>query len=67
MKILVNGKETELTAENKLISLIQLLSLQEKKGIAVAVNDEVVMKKNWSETNLKQNDKVLIIQAAQGG
>ena len=67
MKIFVNGKETELKNGNRLFSLLQILSLQEKRGIAVALNDEVIQKKNWNETELKPNDKILIIQAAQGG
>ena len=67
MKIFVNGKETELKNGNKLFSLLQILSVEEKRGIAVALNDEVIQKKNWNETELKPNDKILIIQAAQGG
>ena len=39
----------------------------EKKGIAVAVNNVVVAKNAWSGFELKENDKILVIKASQGG
>ncbi len=43
------------------------LSLSNKKGMAVAVNTEVVSKNKWVEYYLKENDELIIIEAAQGG
>lgn len=57
----------ELSEEQHLISLLKKLSLEEKTGIAVAVNAEVIQKKNWSQFELKENDEIIIIEAAQGG
>lgn len=37
------------------------------KGIAVAINESIVLKNNWSSTQLKNQDKLLIIKATQGG
>jgi sulfur carrier protein len=37
------------------------------KGIAIAVNQEVVPKTNWDNFTLQQNDEILIITATQGG
>ena len=36
-------------------------------GIALAVNEKVVPKKEWEKFELKENDKVLLIKATQGG
>lgn len=37
------------------------------KGIAVAVNDEVVPKGAWTERGLRPDDRVEVITARQGG
>ena len=37
------------------------------KGIAVAVNNEIVKKDEWNGFRLKENDKIVIIRAACGG
>ena len=67
MKIKVNSNNFELERSNQLITLIRQLSLEEKSGIAIAVNAEVVQKKEWNKFLLNENDEVVIIEAAQGG
>lgn len=67
MSIIVNGEVLDLKENHQLISLLRQLLLAEKKGIAVAVNDEVIPRKDWSEYVFKENDSVIIIEAAQGG
>jgi len=54
---------------NKNTSLTQLLEeiQHSANGIAIAVNETVVVKTNWSTTLLQDNDTVLIIKATQGG
>lgn len=37
------------------------------KGIAVAVNNQIVPRDRWATTTLQQKDKILIITATQGG
>lgn len=36
-------------------------------GIAVAVNNEVATRTSWATRKLSEGDKVLVIQATQGG
>lgn len=67
MKILCNGEPLVLEQENNLSALMILKGLSEKKGIALAVNNEVIPKNEWSQFALQENDNVLIITAAQGG
>ena len=65
MTVYLNGKEIQV--EGQLQSLLQSQQLHEKKGIAVAVNNQVVPKTSWNFFALKENDKILVIQASQGG
>lgn len=37
------------------------------KGIAVALNNQVIPRINWSSTPLTENDSILIITATSGG
>ena len=66
MKIFVNNKEENLNQENSLALLISK-SLVDLNGIAVAVNNKVIPKTNWEKFQLKENDKITIIKATQGG
>ncbi|MCB4799783.1 sulfur carrier protein ThiS [Neotamlana laminarinivorans] len=36
-------------------------------GIAVAINNEVIKKSNWSSTTIKNDDDIIIIKSTQGG
>ena len=40
---------------------------EKQKGIAVAVNETIVPKKQWESYILQPDDKVLVIKATQGG
>ena len=66
MKVFVNDKEQNLNGENSLENLISKTIL-DTKGIAVAVNNSVILKINWKKFQLKESDKVIIIKATQGG
>lgn len=51
-------------------SLADLIDLEKKSnnnGIAVALNEQVIPKSDWSSTPLKDQDSILIIIASQGG
>ncbi len=51
------------------ISVEELLRHQNiaEKGIAVAINEEILFRDSWATTRLKDQDDILIIQATQGG
>ena len=65
MKITVNNKETEFdgTSVNDLAAQLQL----PEKGVAVAVNNEMIPRSEWSARPLAENASVVIIKAACGG
>jgi sulfur carrier protein len=38
-----------------------------RRGVAVAVNDQVVPRSRWDKTALRDHDRVEILTASQGG
>ncbi|MCB1123441.1 MAG: sulfur carrier protein ThiS [Verrucomicrobiae bacterium] len=67
MNITVNDEMRTLSESVSLQQLIRDLDLVERKGIAVAVNEEVVTRANWPSRHLQDTDRITIIQATQGG
>lgn len=68
MRISVNNNVVELAGEQPtLANLMQRLQFGDKKGIAVAIQDQIIPKSTWPNYTLQENDKVTIIQATQGG
>jgi sulfur carrier protein len=49
------------------LALLRELGLGERKGVAVAINGNVVGRGNWPTQTLAAEDRVLVIQATQGG
>ena len=65
MTVEVN-KEKLVSNETELQALLEEIDISQK-GIAVAVNGEVIMRAAWKETQIQENDKITIIKATQGG
>ncbi|WP_035727669.1 sulfur carrier protein ThiS [Eisenibacter elegans] len=55
------------TAASTLEALLRQQHLTDKRGIAVALNEQVIPKKDWPHTPLPPNAEVLVITATQGG
>lgn len=68
MKLKINNQEkqydqTELTVQ-------QLLDIEiphAQNGIAIAIDDSIVPKSNWTSTHIEDGTEILIIKATQGG
>jgi sulfur carrier protein len=67
MVIRVNDQPREVVPGSSLADLVGELGLAERKGLAIAINDEVVPRSTWLNRALVNNDHVLVIQATQGG
>ena len=67
IEIFVNDKPTALAEGTSLGAFLSGLGLAGKKGLACAVNGSVVARAHWAQRGLQAGDKVLIIQATQGG
>ncbi len=50
-----------------LIDLLKLQGISESSACAVAVNESVIPKEQWSSYLLQDKDSVLIIKPTQGG
>lgn len=55
------------TSSSTLQELLEEYALSSRNGIAVAVNDKVIQRANWSSQQLNEKDVVLVITAAAGG
>ncbi len=66
MNITVNNNAQFVKDPSSIDSLVKQLNV-EVRGIAIAVNQTVVSKSEWSKTQLRENDNITIIKATQGG
>ena len=66
MNIKVNNKMVTVPEGSSLFKLAQTLELPEK-GVAVAVNNQMVPRADWLDKKLAENDQVVVIKAACGG
>lgn len=68
MQLKINGEFQELDLPAQTVAgLLDALKLPATRGMAVAVNDAVVPRSQWSTAELKDKDRVEIIRATQGG
>ena len=67
MEIFVNNQPIQTEEQTSLLSLLLSQVGENTKGLAVAINEEVIPKYEWDKTILNQHDQVLIIKATQGG
>ena len=67
LHVYVNDTERSVTGDTGLLSLLEDMALAGRQGLAVAVNTEVVPRSRWAERRLQEGDRVLVIQASQGG
>lgn len=67
MKISVNNQTKEVPGKVDLSSLLALLNITDKSSVAIAVNQQVIPRQEWDKKIVKENDKVLLITAYEGG
>ena len=66
INIKVNNTIHQFQAASSLATILNELEIV-TNGIAVAVNQNIITKTNWSTKALNEGDEVLIIKATQGG
>lgn len=67
LRIRVNDEPRAVVAGCALQDLLGELALVGVKGVAVAINDQVVPRAAWPVHALRDGDRVLVIRATQGG
>ncbi|EJL62638.1 sulfur carrier protein ThiS [Flavobacterium sp. CF136] len=68
MELKINHQIKQFSADTLSVqSLLDLEIPNKQNGIAVAINNTVVPKTNWSQHFVSETDEILIISATQGG
>jgi sulfur carrier protein len=67
MKVFLNDEQRETLDDIKLIDFLNDLGMNSLNGWAVAVNEEVVPTDKLTNFILSDNDRIILIQATQGG
>ena len=66
MEVTVNGAGRSLPDGSTVADLIPMIT-EQRRGLAVAVNAELVPRTGWADTLLRDGDRVEVLSAAQGG
>ncbi|GGM22936.1 MULTISPECIES: sulfur carrier protein ThiS [Micromonospora] len=66
MDVTVNGAARTVDVGLSVADLVREVTTQQR-GLAVAVNGEVVPRTGWPDTALRDGDRVEVLSAAQGG
>lgn len=68
VSVTINGEDRELPAGATVASVIASLhNAPEGRGVAVAVEGEVIPRAQWPSTELRDGAKVEVVVAVQGG
>ena len=69
MQVEINHQPTKIQSPGKVTvsTMLEELQLFETKGMAVAVNQQIISRSDWNEFPLSENDSITLIQATQGG
>ena len=66
IQIILNGKPHNIKEKTNIISLLEALSLSEKK-VAIEINEEVLPRDNYATKILSAKDRVEIVHFIGGG
>lgn len=64
--IVLNGEKKEIESEVTLDRLLDLFSLP-KQRVAVELNKEVISRKDWEQTAVRDEDRVEVVHFVGGG
>ena len=67
MLVSVNNQSVTLPLACSLAGLVDQFGFRDRKGMAIAVNQQIIPKSTWDSYALNENDQVTIIHATQGG
>lgn len=65
----INGEEKPLGAATPLVDILRARGIDpaDARGIAVAVNERIVRRKDWADRSIEPGDALEIVTARQGG
>jgi len=65
--IFINKEKKELADNTDIIQMLNQNGFEDTKGIAIAINNEVIPKNSWENHLLRDQDNITIITATAGG
>jgi sulfur carrier protein len=66
MRIMLNDTPLQLATVSTLAQLLQQQQLR-TEGLAIAVNNNVIAKRQWQEYQLQNHDQIQLFQIVTGG
>lgn len=66
MRVEINGETKEIPRELNLNELLEYLSMPSRL-LAIELNKEVVRRKDWEDTRVKESDVIEVIHFVGGG
>ena len=68
MKIILNGHSSDVRGGESVLAAIEQLGLPpDARGVAVAVDGEVIPRARWEDVRLSEGARVEVLSAMQGG
>jgi sulfur carrier protein len=67
MRVRLNGQPQDLPDGGLLTDALERLGVDDPRGVAVALDGEIVPRGRWSTTRLAEGQSVEILRAVQGG
>ena len=67
MNVFLNDETREVNGESTVGSLLDEIELNDLAGWAVAVNERVIARDDTTDYELSEGDRVVLVQATQGG
>ncbi|MGI8427293.1 MAG: sulfur carrier protein ThiS [Actinomycetota bacterium] len=67
MNIFLNGEARQVTDSAFLAEALTLAGIDDSRGIAVALDGNVIPSSDWSSTRLNDGAKLEVLRAVQGG
>jgi sulfur carrier protein len=67
MRLTVNGRDVVESGDGLSVAVLVARLTEARRGVAVAVNGEVVPRSTWETSRLADGDAVEVLTATQGG
>ena len=67
MNIYINNKPQQVSCQPSIADVLATLDIASQKGIAIAINNNVIPRAEWTSHALQDEDKIILIKATQGG
>ena len=67
MDIYINNKLQQLPPDARITDALSSINITAQKGMAIAINNNVVPNAEWNSYTLQPEDKMTLIKATQGG